>query len=157
MQLPDRLHARSYSGIFITCRSLSRRFEILDKLGEGHTANVYRIEHRRTKKQFALKAFNHRNFRSTNLIPRKKVVFPREASDRPNFEFGERRIFQADRPDFRGLFRKNRNVHGDAAHARQSQARVGPNRRHRRHAPPNRAPPRVAPLEGLRPPGHQAR
>lgn len=75
MDHADHLQSTKFSNIFITCESFSKRFKILNKIGEGHTANVFKIENRHTKQQFALKAFNHRNFRSTRLIQEKTKFF----------------------------------------------------------------------------------
>jgi serine/threonine protein kinase len=55
---------KDYSFIFLTCNTFSKQFSILQKIGEGHSANVYKVQERGTKKLFAVKAFNHKNLRS---------------------------------------------------------------------------------------------
>lgn len=52
-----------YSFVFRTCRDFSRQFAILDKIGEGDSANVFRVLERASGAHWALKAFNHKNFR----------------------------------------------------------------------------------------------
>lgn len=53
------------SFVFLTCRALSRDFSILNKIGEGDSANVFRVLEHASNNHFALKAFNHKNLRGT--------------------------------------------------------------------------------------------
>ena len=59
---------RDYSFIFSTCPIFSKKFSILGKLGEGHSANVFKVEDSCLKNKFAVKAFNHKNFKSKIVI-----------------------------------------------------------------------------------------
>jgi hypothetical protein len=61
----DPIKNSKYSNVFITCLDFSKRFQILDKLDEGYTANVFKIINKKSNQKFALKAFNHRNIQST--------------------------------------------------------------------------------------------
>lgn len=54
-----------HSFIFLTCRDFSRDFSILGKIGEGDSANVFRVLEHASSTQFALKAFNHKNLHSS--------------------------------------------------------------------------------------------
>jgi serine/threonine protein kinase len=55
---------KDYSFIFLTCTSFMKKYKIISKIGEGHSANVFKIKERTSQKQLALKAFNHKNFQS---------------------------------------------------------------------------------------------
>ena len=59
-----------YSNVFITCKKFTETYQIIDKLDEGSTANVFKIKNKKTKQIFALKAYNHRNIQSKKLIKR---------------------------------------------------------------------------------------
>lgn len=85
MKFSNPLAQNNYSRIFLTCESFTKKYKIHAKLGEGHSANVFKIENLKTNKTFALKTFNHRNPKS-NLHPerhaflREKLIFDQIAS-----------------------------------------------------------------------------
>jgi len=49
------------SQIFSTCHKFSDQYELIKKIGMGCSANVFLILNKKTKKKYALKAYNHMN------------------------------------------------------------------------------------------------
>ena len=52
--------------VFAYCPSFNLKYQILGKLGEGSTSNVFRVRERTTGNLFALKSFNHLKIKSTH-------------------------------------------------------------------------------------------
>ena len=50
-----------YQNVFITCPKFNKKYSILDKIGDGHSSNVFKVISKTTQKEFAVKAYNHRN------------------------------------------------------------------------------------------------
>ena len=55
---------KKFKNIFAYCTRFNESYQVLGKLGRGSSSNVYKIQHKRTKKSFALKAFNHMHLQS---------------------------------------------------------------------------------------------
>ena len=49
----------SYSKIFAFCQNFNEKYCVIDKLAQGHSANVFLIKDKQTEAKYALKAFNH--------------------------------------------------------------------------------------------------
>lgn len=58
-----------YKNIFITCPEFNAKYTIIDKLGDGHSSNVFKVKSKHSTELLAVKAFNHRNkFSKINKI-----------------------------------------------------------------------------------------
>lgn len=58
-----------YSQTFAFCESFNQKYRILDKIGNGQSANVFLIENKQNNQRFALKAFNHMTLQGTHSLP----------------------------------------------------------------------------------------
>jgi serine/threonine protein kinase len=89
MQSRSPAKPKNYSLTFAFCAKFNEKYKILRKIGKGHSANVFEVEHKSSKERFALKAYNHMRPQSS-LIRQESFKTRDPDSDAVQREFQKR-------------------------------------------------------------------
>ena len=57
--MKNKEEKQDYSKTFAYCRKFNSLYKIINKIGTGHSANVFKVQSICNGKLFALKAYNH--------------------------------------------------------------------------------------------------